>query len=87
MVLPAPSWKGRQGLLNIIDKLAVENDMSFNTNKTVCMMFNHIEKYKIVCNNFRQFCLVGHILSFVPVLKYLGHIIDNEMQDDGDVLR
>jgi len=25
--------------------------------------------------------------SYVPVFKYLGHIIDNEMQDDGDVLR
>jgi len=36
-----------------------------------------------------QFCLAGHTLSFVglPVFKYLGHIIDNEMQDDGDVLR
>jgi len=31
--------------------------------------------------------LAGHRLSFVPVFKYLGHIIDNEAQDDGDVLR
>jgi len=54
---------------------------------TVCMLFCPIERYKIVCNNFSQFCLAGHILSFVPVVKYLGHIIDNEMQDDGDVLR
>jgi len=27
------------------------------------------------------------LLSFVPVFQYLGHIIDNEMQDDGHVLR
>jgi len=51
------------------------------------MLFSPIERYKIVCNNFPQFCLAGHRLSFVPVFKYLGHIIDNEMQDDGDVLR
>jgi len=61
--------------------------MSFNTKKTVCMLFNPIERYKIVCNHFPQFCLNGHKLSFVPVFKYLGHIIDNEAQDDGDVLR
>jgi len=51
------------------------------------MLFNPIERYKIVCNNFPQFCLAGHRLSSVPVFKYLGHIIDNEMQDDDDVLR
>jgi len=74
MVLLASSWKGFQGLLNIIDKVAVKIDMTFNTNKTVCM-FNLIKRYKIVCNNFPQFCLAGHRLSFVPVFKYLAHII------------
>jgi len=43
MVLLAPSRKSLQGLLDIIDKVAVEIDMSFNTNKTVCMMFNPVE--------------------------------------------
>jgi len=46
--------------------------MSFNTKKTVCMLFNPIERYKMVCNNFPQICLAGHRLSFVPVFKYLG---------------
>jgi len=36
MVLLALSWKGLQEQLNIIDKVAVEIDMSFNTKKTVC---------------------------------------------------
>jgi len=37
------------------------------------MLFNPIERYKIVFNNFPQFCLAGHRLSYVPVFKYLGH--------------
>jgi len=76
-----------QDLLNNIDIVAVEIDMSFNTKKTVCVLFNPIEIYKIVCIHFPRFCFFGHRLSFVPVFKYLGHIIDNEMQDDGVVLR
>ena len=92
MVLLAPSWRGLQCLLNIIDKAAMDIDMTFNTDKTLCMIFNPKDSHKIVCNNFPQFCLAGHRLSFVPVFKYLGHIgllvIDNVivMQDDGDVL-
>jgi len=57
MVLLAPSWKGLQDLLNIIDKVAVEINMSFNTKKTVCMLFSPTERYKIVCNHCPQFCL------------------------------
>ena len=45
MVLLAPSWKGLQCLLDIIDKAAVDIDMSFNIKKTVCMIFNPLVKY------------------------------------------
>jgi len=51
-VLLAPSWKGLQELLNIIDKVAMEIGMSFNTKKTVCMLFNPIVRCKIACNHF-----------------------------------
>ena len=51
------------------------------------MIFNPKDSQKIVCNNFSQFCFAGHRLSFVPLFKYLGHITDNVMQDDRDVLR
>jgi len=36
MVLIAPSWRGLQFLLEVIGKEAVNIDMLFNTNKTVC---------------------------------------------------
>ena len=45
-VLLAPSRKKLQCLLDIIDKAAVDIDMSFNTKKTVCMIFNPLVKYQ-----------------------------------------
>jgi len=69
MVLLAPSWKGLQCLLDIIDKAAVDIDMSFNTKKTVCMIFNPLVKYKMISDSFPQFHLAVCNLSFVPNFK------------------
>ena len=52
MVLLAPSWRGLQCLLAIIDKAAVDIDMSFNTKKTVCMIFNPHVKHKLISGIF-----------------------------------
>ena len=61
--------------------------MSFNTKKTVCMIFNPHFNHKVISGIFPQFHLAGCKLSFVPNFKYLGHIIDNRLQDDDDVYR
>jgi len=37
IVLLSPSWRDLQKLLNIIEKTAAALEMSFNTNKTVCI--------------------------------------------------
>ena len=81
--------RGLQCLLDIIDKAVVDVDMSFNTKKTVglCMNFNPHVKHKMVSDSLPQFHLAGCNLSFVPNFKYLGHIIDNKLQDDDDVYR
>ena len=42
MVLIAPSWFGLQSLLKVVELSANEINMSFNTNKTVCMIFNPV---------------------------------------------
>ena len=62
-------------------------DMTFNTYKTVCMIFSPTNKCKSVGDSFPQFRLAGNNLSFVPTFKYLGHIIDNKLLDDTDVQR
>ena len=87
MVLLAPSWRALQSLLVTIESAAGAIDMSFNTKKTVCMVFNPCDRHKIVCNSFPVFTLAGCKLLFVDSFKYLGHIIDNTMCDDKDIHR
>ena len=87
MVLLAPSWFGLQKLLSVIEDAANEINMSFNTKKTVCMVFNPCNKRKVVCNSFPAFKLAGCNLLFVDNFKYLGHIIDNRLNDDSDIKR
>ena len=52
MVLIAPSWTGLQFLLEIIGKEAVNIDVLFNINKTVCMNSNQDDKCKTISNSF-----------------------------------
>ena len=61
--------------------------MSFNTKKTVCMVFTPCDRHKRVCNSFPAFTLAGCKLLFVDSFKCLGHIIDNAMCDDKDIHR
>ena len=44
MIAQAPSWHGLQNLLRIIEDAANQINMSFNTKKTVCMVFNPCNK-------------------------------------------
>ena len=74
-------------VLSAIEKAAQILGMTFNTKKTVCMVFNPINKHKQVCSIFPCFSLAGCPLSFVSQLKYLGHIIDNTSCDDADIAR
>lgn len=87
MVLLAPSWFGLQSLLNVLESSAHEIFMSFNTKKTVCMVFNPSKRHKVICNTFPVFSLAGCNLLFVENFKYLGHVIDNCLNDDSDIMR
>ena len=87
IVLLSPSWHGLQMLLNIIEDAAKAVDMSFNTDKTVCMVADPYDKRKIVSYAFPCFKLANSDLKFVSQFKYLGHIIDNSFCDDSDINR
>ena len=52
MVLIAPSWFALQKLLVTIQDEATSINMSFNTKKTVCMVFNPVQKCKVVAATF-----------------------------------
>ena len=87
IVLLAPSWCGMQSLLNVIESSPNEINMSFNTNKTVCMVFNPISKRKLICNTYPAFRLAWCHLLFAEHFKYLAHIIDNDLNNDSDIKR
>ena len=57
--LLAPPWYGLQYLLKVIESAASDVSMSFNTKKTVCMVFDPCNRRKIVCKSFPAFSLAG----------------------------
>jgi len=83
----APSWRGLQKLLGILEEASTAIGMTFNTKKTVCMIFNPCDKRKMVCSDFPQFVLAKCNLTFVSQFKYLGHIIEHSFSDDADISR
>ena len=87
MVLLAPSWYALQMLLDGIQTEADAINMTFNTTKTVCMVFNPRLKNRIVTENYPPFQLSGCLLAYVTSFKYLGHIIENDLSDDRDINR
>jgi len=69
-------------------------NMTFNTRKTVCMVFNSASRSKRVADSFPVFTLCNSDcvrsmfrLIFADQFKYLGHIIDNSFSDDSDINR
>jgi len=59
--------------------------MTFNVNKTVCMIFKPVNSRYAICDIFSAFNASGQLLSFVIQYKYLGHVIRNDLCDDKDV--
>jgi len=87
LVLLAPSWRALQCLLKAVEVAGININMTFNTRKTVCMVFNPADRNKIVANSFPTFTLCDCSLMFVNKFKYLGHVIDNSSSDDSDINR
>jgi len=58
--------------------------MSFNTKKTVSVVFNTFNKRNIICSQFPECMLAGFKLECVEHFRYLGHIIYTFLCDDED---
>ena len=87
MVLIAPSWFALQKLLVTIPNEASYIKMSFNTKKTVCMVFNPVQRCKVVAATFPRLTLAGCELSYVDKFKYLGNVIEKDLSDNSDINR
>ena len=53
--------------------------MTFNTDKTDCMVANPYDPLKLVCQSFCQLKFANCNLQFVSQFKYLGHVIDHNV--------
>jgi len=87
MVLVALLWHALQSFLSVVEVAANKINMSLNTKKTVCMVFNPFNTHKIICSKFPEFMPAGCKLEFVENFHHLGHIIDNCLCDDKDINR
>jgi len=89
MIILAPSWYAMQDLLNILEIQCHKHAIICrpNTKKTVCMMFKPRRKDCIVSLAFPPFTLNNDGLCYVSEFRYLGHIINDRLQDDCDIWR
>ena len=83
-VLLCPSPAALQYLIDICDKYAKDNDMIFNTKKSVCTrivpkQFGTLQVPAVQLN--------GTNLCWVDTYKYLGIFIDSSFKDDQDIRR
>ena len=87
MIILAPSWYAMQDLLKILELHCHKLDIIRNTKKIVCMVFKPIRKDGIVSQAFPPFTLNKDGLCYVSEFRYLGHIINDRLQDDCDIRR
>ena len=83
-VLIAPSPAALQKLINCCSHFAKDNDMVFNTKKSVCM-FVKSKKFKDLVPP--EFLLDDYELKYVLKEKYLGFIMSNDCKSDLDINR
>ncbi len=79
LVLLAPSARALQTLLKTCDIFGQNNDVTYNTVKTVCMLIKP-KLARDVCNP--TMFLSGNVLKCVTSHRYLGYHISTDRKDD-----
>ena len=87
LVIIAPSWSAMQHLLDVLTVQTHLIDMSCNSQKTVCMMFQPKRRDRIVAGAFPLFKIGSNDIQFVTEFRHLGHVITNRLTDDDDINR
>ena len=83
-VLIAPSYAAMQKLIDCCCNFAVDNNIIFNSEKTVCMYLNS-KRYKHLVKP--SFYLNGAPICYVDKEKYFGFIINSLSKHDDDILK
>ena len=82
LVLIAPSVRALQVLLGYCDSFAQDNDVKYNTKKTVCML---VRPKEFKSDFVPCFELAGFKLKCVSTNKYLGVHIATDQKDDRSI--
>ena len=84
LVLLCPSLKGLQRLVHECQIYGINNGITYNCNKTVCMS---LLSRKFTISSKPSIVLYDKELKFVDKYKYLGFNMNNECNDDSDINR
>ncbi len=84
LVVLSPSSAGLQQLLRICSQYGLMFDIKFNSMKSVVLIARTKDDIKCV---YPTFSLAGEPLEVVKKVKYLGHVIRDDLCDDDDVQR
>jgi len=87
MILLAPSWAALQQLLDVLELNCTKLDIVCNTKETVCMMFKPRCREMIAADEFPSFHIGCQPLKYVDSFRYLGHIINNNLNGNDNVQR
>ena len=80
--LMAPSPAALQKLINICYDFSIQNNLSFNSTKSFCMVFKP-RLYNLLCPTFY---MNTEILDYAANIKYLGFTFSSDKKDDNDML-
>ena len=62
------SWRALQRLLKAVEIAGININMTFNTRKTVCMVFNPSDRRKIVAESFLHLhCVIIHCCLLISL--------------------
>ena len=81
--LMAPSPAALQELIDICYDFSVQNDLSFNSSKSYCMVFKP-KSYKLSCP---RLYMDNQLLKYTDDIKYFGFTFSSDQKDDKDLLR
>lgn len=84
LVIMSPYSAGLQQLLNVCSSYGLLFDIKFNHKKSVILIVRTKEDQK---QNFPSFFLSNSSLDVVCKVRYLGHIITDDLCDDDDIQR
>ena len=83
-VIFSPSSAGIQQLLNVCSVYGEQHDIKYNESKSVIMICRTVEDRHMT---FPDFKLSGKVLNICSEVKYLGHVITDQLTDDEDIFR